>query len=60
MDGNWTNWFQIKQMITEAAGQYVAMTMIKELQYMEETLPGLLDDVKTIQQKVDNRHSYKQ
>ena len=36
------------------------MTMMEELQYMEETLPGLLEELKAIQQKVDNRHSYTQ
>ena len=46
---------KINCMISVAVGQY--MTMMEELQYMEETLPGLLDELKTIQQKVDKRHN---
>ena len=45
---------EISQKITKAVGQY--MKMMEELQYMEEHLPGVLDDLKTIQQKVDKRH----
>ena len=41
-------------MIRQAVENY--STMMKELQYMEENLPELLDDLKTIQQKVDKRH----
>ena len=41
-------------MIRQAVDNY--STMMKELQYMEENLPELLDDLKTIQQKVDKRH----
>ena len=45
---------EVSQMITKAV--YYYKTMIKELQDMEDTIPDLLDDVKTIQQKVDKRH----
>ena len=43
-------------MISLAASQYIQM--MAELQYMEEKLPGLLCDLKTIQQKVDKRRKY--
>ena len=45
---------QINSKISVAVTQY--MRMMQELQYMEEKLPGLLVDLKTIQQKVDKRH----
>ena len=45
---------EINLKISKAVGQY--MRMMEELQYMEEKLPGLLGDLKTIQQKVDKRH----
>ena len=45
---------QINLKISVAVEQY--MRMMEELQYMEEKLPGLLVDLKTIQQKVDKRH----
>ena len=40
--------------ISAAVSHY--MRMMAELQYMEEKLPGLLGDLKSIQQKVDKRH----
>ena len=43
-------------MISLAASHY--KQMMAELQYMEEKLPGLLCDLKTIQQKVDKRRKY--
>ena len=45
---------KFSQMICKAVDHY--STMMKELQYMEENLPELLDDLKTIRQKVDTRH----
>ena len=45
---------EISEKITKAVTSYIEM--MKELQYMEENLPGVLDDLKTIQQKVDKRH----
>ena len=47
---------EISSKITVAVIQY--MKMMEELQYMEEKLPGLLEDLKTIQEKVDKRHKY--
>ena len=47
---------QINLKITIAVEQY--MRMMEELQYMEEKLPGLLNDLKTIQQNVDKRHKH--
>ena len=41
-------------MILEVASHY--KTMMEELKYMEKTLPGLLYELRTIQQKVDKRH----
>ena len=45
---------EISEKITKAVTSYIEM--MEELQYMEENLPGVLDDLKTIQQKVDKRH----
>ena len=45
-----------KQMILAAASHY--KTMMEELKYMEKTLPGLLVELRTIQQKVDKRHTH--
>ena len=45
---------EINSKISKAVEQY--MRMMEELQYMEEKLPGLLGDLKAIQQKVDKRH----
>ena len=47
---------QISLKISIAVEQY--MRMMEELQYMEEKLPGLLVDLKTIQQNVDKRHKH--
>ena len=47
---------EISSKISVAVIQY--MIMMAELQYMEENLPGLLCDLKTIQQKVDKRRKY--
>ena len=47
---------QISQQISLAITSY--MRMMKELQYMEENLPDLVSDLKTIQQKVDKRHKH--
>ena len=47
---------EISLKISVAVSQY--MRMMAELQYMEEKLPGLLDDLKTIQKKVDKRRKY--
>lgn len=47
---------EISQKITKAVISYIEM--MKELQYMEENLPGVLDDLKAIQQKVDKRHKH--
>ena len=44
----------VSEKITKAVMSY--MKMMEELQYMEENLPGVLDDLKVIQQKVDKRH----
>ena len=45
---------EISQMIRKAVHHY--SVMMKELQYMEEKLPELVSDLKTIQQRVDKRH----
>ena len=47
---------QISLKISMAVEQY--MRMMEELQYMEEKLPGLLNDLKTIQRNVDKRHKH--
>ena len=45
---------EVNLKISIAVGQY--LRMLEELQYMEEKLPGLLGDLKAIQEKVDKRH----
>ena len=45
---------RVKQMIPEAVSHY--KIMMEELKYMETTLPGLLYELRSIQQKVGKRH----
>ena len=43
-----------KQITLEAADHY--KTLMEEMKYMEKTLPDLLNELRTIQLKVDKRH----
>ena len=47
---------EVHEKITIAVTNY--MLMLEEIQYMEQNLPGLLDDLETIKEQVDKRHKH--